>query len=678
MTAPDDGAPRAVPARALYISLAALAIPAGAALVVPDMLGDQGVLLWLLALIPAFLFAYYRGWRGAAVALAGGMATLSITQVIALLMGLTIPDGLFAVVVAYIVITLGVGWMAEVLLRDKKLMEGMAFEDGLTRLPNRRHARVFLENEFAAAQRGRLLCVVLFDIDDFKGYNDTYGHAAGDDALKAFAGILDKTTRRMNLSARFGGEEFLSILAGSDLEGAMAFANRIRTSTKALNLGDPPLTVSAGVAQHHPSMETPDEVLAAADHALYRAKREGRDTVRLFGTALLDPALDPAPLLEESDLITTEGAQYLREPSEMGKSRPPVILLPHEITVFGSGRRVLVVEDEASVQELISTYLTKEGFAVTSASGVTSALRTLGTEFDVIVTSQLLAEGSSTQFVTAVKSRWPQTQVVVTTTSGEVHAAAEALASGADGHMVKPFGMPELRTRLVDCLARRDRHLIESAARRTDVAKGAKDGVRGYVEDGALALVRAAEAKDPSTEGHGEVVAAMCLTLSGALSLNGEALDSVAVRLGGLIHDIGKISLPEDLLNKAGPLDETEWASMRTHPKVGRQLLAPLLADPTVEAAVTWHHERWDGGGYPDGLASDAIPLSARITAIADALSAMTSPRSFRGARDFDDAAEEIRVSFGTRYDPGLEEAFEASLPALRNATSGSGPSSEA
>ena len=131
------------------------------------------------------------------------------------------------------------------------------------------------------------------------------------------------------------------------------------------------------------------------------------------------------------------------------------------------------------------------------------------------------------------------------------------------------------------------------------------------------------------------------------------------------------------LLTKEGPLDQDEWTSMHTHRKVGRQRLAPLFREATVEAAVTWHHEWWDGGGYPDGLAGDAIPLPARVTAIADALSAMTSPRSFRDARSFDDAAEQIRASFGTRYDQGLTAAFEAALPDLRKAKAGLGSLNE-
>ena len=211
------------------------------------------------------------------------MATLSTTQVVASWMGIAVPDLLLGVVLFYLAIAMGVGWLAELLHRDRSEAEDMALTDTLTHLPNRRQAMVFLKNEFAAAERGRLLCAVFFDLDGFKGFNDRHGHPAGDEALRSFADILTQTTRRMNLSARFGGEEFLSILAGSDAEGAVRFAERVRIALAARALSGETLTVSCGVAPYHPSLSSPDELLAAADHALYQAKREGRNRVQLFG-----------------------------------------------------------------------------------------------------------------------------------------------------------------------------------------------------------------------------------------------------------------------------------------------------------------------------------------------------------------------------------------------------------
>ncbi|MSR23371.1 MAG: GGDEF domain-containing protein [Gemmatimonadetes bacterium] len=148
--------------------------------------------------------------------------------------------------------------------RERADVEDLALTDILTHLPNRRHARVFLENEFGAAERGRLLSVVLFDLDSFKEYNDRYGHQAGDDGLRHFAEILASTARRMNLSSRFGGEEFLTVLAGSDEEGALVFAERVREALASLRLSSGSLTVSSGVATYHPSMRSPDELIAAA------------------------------------------------------------------------------------------------------------------------------------------------------------------------------------------------------------------------------------------------------------------------------------------------------------------------------------------------------------------------------------------------------------------------------
>jgi len=272
-----------VPLRALGLSVCALAVPVIATAMPPDVETGSEPLLWLLALIPAFLMAYYRGWRGAEFALASGMVALTLAQIVATLSGRDLgnPAVLLPSVSAYIVIALGIGALSELLHRELARAEGRALTDELTGLPNRRWARLILEMEFAAAQRGRPLVVVLFDLDRFKEYNDRYGHAAGDRAMRVVAAVLRRNTRRMHLTARIGGEEFLSILSSSDIAGAQVFARKVREDLARVQLPTGPIRVSAGLAAYDPAMATPDDLLALADEALYRAKQEGRDRIRV-------------------------------------------------------------------------------------------------------------------------------------------------------------------------------------------------------------------------------------------------------------------------------------------------------------------------------------------------------------------------------------------------------------
>src|SRR5690606_17472144 len=163
-----------------------LTVPVLSVLVFPDWTDDQaGVLVWLTALVPAFLLTYYRGWQGASLALAVGMAVLSITQVVVLSTGLQTPNWtlLMGVVVVFLVVGFGIGWLAELLHRERRAAELMALTDSLTGLPNRRHAQVVLDRVAAAAERGHPLTVVLFDLDHFKKFNDEHGHQAGDEVL---------------------------------------------------------------------------------------------------------------------------------------------------------------------------------------------------------------------------------------------------------------------------------------------------------------------------------------------------------------------------------------------------------------------------------------------------------------------------------------------------------------
>ena len=276
--------PARVPARAVLISGLALAVPLVATFVEPVATTEYDVLLWLLALVPAFLLAYYRGWRGAATALAIGMAVLVAAQAALLATGGSIERWplLMAVVAFYIVLSLGIGVVTEMLHRARLDAERLSLVDDVTGLPNRRHVRLLLQQEFAAAQRGRVLSVVFFDLDGFKQYNDRYGHSAGDDALRAFSVALKRHTRAMNLTGRYGGDEFVSVLSTSDAMGATVFIGRVRSALYDMQPSRGRLTVSAGVAQFEGWMKSPDDLLVAADRALYEAKGAGGDATRIY------------------------------------------------------------------------------------------------------------------------------------------------------------------------------------------------------------------------------------------------------------------------------------------------------------------------------------------------------------------------------------------------------------
>lgn len=271
-----------VPASALAISLLALAVAGIAAIVWPTSLNDLVALVWLLALAPAFLFAYYRGWEGATIGLLIAMLLMIAIEIVPPLIVGTQVDWRIAggVTVAFITASLGLGGLAELLRRQKTSALQLAFNDALTSLPNRRMLDMFLKPHFAASQRGRAMAVVMFDIDRFKQYNDTYGHAEGDAALRAFADVLKRQTRDSDVTGRYGGEEFLAILPNQTAEGAVLYASRVREALARLEiLPGVSITVSAGVALSNPTMKTPADLVRAADAALYQAKAAGGNRV---------------------------------------------------------------------------------------------------------------------------------------------------------------------------------------------------------------------------------------------------------------------------------------------------------------------------------------------------------------------------------------------------------------
>jgi diguanylate cyclase (GGDEF)-like protein len=244
--------------------------------------------------------------------------------------------GVLAAVSMLLLVGLGLGRRAE-LLRSLARAEEMALTDDLTGIPNRRAGRLCLEAEFAAAERGRQLAIVLFDLDQFKRYNDLHGHSVGDRALREFAGLLRAETRRMDRCARYGGEEFLSVLSDSGVQGVRRFVDRVRERLAEVG-AVPPFTVSAGVALYRDGIGSPDELLEAADTALYQAKHLGRDMVRIAGVA--GPGSDGAAANRSSPALPT-GEREPR-PGTRADLTAPVVLPLHDLVTGLHNRAGLV------------------------------------------------------------------------------------------------------------------------------------------------------------------------------------------------------------------------------------------------------------------------------------------------------------------------------------------------
>ena len=267
----------AVPAAAIVLSVIALSVPFLSATMLGGGTFRFEALVWLLALVPAFLFAFYRGWAGVASGLGLGLAVFSLAQVFLAVTGRRLPDWplMMSITLAFVGVALILGALSDRLHAEREKAERLALFDSLTGVPNRRYIDLILEREFAAARRGRPLVVVAFDLDGLKPLNDRYGHAAGDAALVAFARVLAANTRAMDLSGRLGGDEFVSVLAASSVAGATVFVQRIQAAAEAVDTLPVEITVSAGIATYDPAMTGPGDVLEAADRALYRAKTTG-------------------------------------------------------------------------------------------------------------------------------------------------------------------------------------------------------------------------------------------------------------------------------------------------------------------------------------------------------------------------------------------------------------------
>jgi len=330
----------------------------------------------------------------------------------------------------------------------------------------------------------------------------------------------------------------------------------------------------------------------------------------------------------------------------------------------------LVVDDDAAVRRSLVRVLEAIGVASVEAPDGRSGLELLEAtgEVPLVVSDLYMPEMDGLALLRAIRRKYPDTAVIVLTGMAEVTTAVEALQQGAVDYLAKPVEISEFRARVENALEKR-RLVLENRFLQRSYQKRLESQVRELVrktQEQFLGQVQMAvqmlEKKDIYTRGHSKRVAQYAVRTALMMGLTGDLLDQI--RLGGDLHDIGKIGTRDHVLNKPGPLTEAEFEEIKKHVLEGEEILEPLRSDhPVVLEIVRHHHERLDGSGFPDGLSGERIPLPARLVSVVDAFDAMTTNRSYRASRGPSEAMEELQRFSGRQFDPDVVEAFVRAFP---------------
>jgi putative two-component system response regulator len=335
---------------------------------------------------------------------------------------------------------------------------------------------------------------------------------------------------------------------------------------------------------------------------------------------------------------------------------------------FDRSRAVLIVDDDPLYLRSVGRQLGTEGYACTLVSGAGEARRTLDEcEFALALVDVQMESESGVGLMEHIRRRWPDTATVMVTGRDDPELAYRALAGGAYGYIIKPFQPNELLIGVANALLRRrleienrhHRERLEDIVRiRTADLQVAVSNLRQAHRETIHRLVQVVESRSDETGKHIERVGEYSYLLGRALGLSEER--SEMLRIASPMHDIGKVGIPDAVLLKPGPLTLVEFEIMKRHPELGHTLLRDSQAeDLRLGASIAWtHHERWDGAGYPMGLAGEDIPLEGRITTVVDVFDALMSDRVYRPAFGLDQTLQIMRQGRGSRFDPMLLDVF--------------------
>ena len=344
--------------------------------------------------------------------------------------------------------------------------------------------------------------------------------------------------------------------------------------------------------------------------------------------------------------------------------------------------RLLLVDDDPGLRALVRTTCEVFDFEVDEADSADAAVERMAVRRpEVLVLDVSMPGMTGLELCRALKDDPATSEIgVVLLTGAETGTQLKADSAGADALLRKPFSPLELLS-VVERIAggrfgvpfraqrrREDEQMLlyaQDLRHLLEIERGQRVLVQKAYRETVAALASALESKDTGTREHSQRVQRYAVELAGEVAPG--LLDDPSTEYGFLLHDVGKIGIPDDILRKPKPLDDREQRLMETHTVLGEQVLGGVaFLQGQGMRVVRSHHERWDGRGYPDGLAGTEIPLAARIFAVADTLDAMTSDRPYRAAGTWESAGEEITGQAERQFDPDVVRAFAAREPKLR------------
>jgi putative two-component system response regulator len=450
--------------------------------------------------------------------------------------------------------------------------------DGLTGVYSHGIFQAFLTEECNRCNRyGEVFSLALIDVDFLGKLNTQKGPLEGDQALKKIAEIVTACKRSVDIASRFSDDLFAVLYPKTNAKEAFQAAERIRTTVdKHFHSA---LTISIGIAAYPEHALTKESLVAAAQQALREAKLRGHNKT------VLCPKNETQPLKDAA--------------------------------------KILIVDDDDRNLKLLEALLRSHEYEVIKASNGEEALSVLRqADFDLILSDVMMPCMDGFELCRRIKqnSSIRMVPVIMLTALDDVASKVKAIEAGADDFMNKPPNKMELFARIKSLV-----NLKRTNSKMTSISNV------------IFSLANTVEAKDGYTQGHIERVSNLSVCIGRRTGLTVSEIE--ALKLGGALHDIGKIAVPDQILNKPGPLSPEEWEIMKKHTEIGFKICLPLKDNlGTALSIVRHHHEKLDGTGYPDGLKGDQISMVARIMAVVDIYDALITDRPYRKAMSRADA----------------------------------------